>query len=305
MLRSILILVCISGVAALSAQAPDQTATGAYEVASVKLNTGGGTQSFIQLQPGGTVIIQNVPLRTIITWAYQLGLDDGRLVGLPDWTRTEHFDITAKASAGGVALGTISRVGPPSRGLLILRAILADRFNLEIHAEKREMPVSALRTANADGRLGPKLSQSDRDCERVNAERLANLSGRSTLAPGAMPPCAWRGFRNRLTYDSLPLTELADFLSGTLRRLVVDQTGLTGRFDFDLIWTPDQPPPAGSPDRITVGGVEVDLTGGVAVDPNGPALLTALREQLGLRLESTRAPVEVLVIDSVERPTPD
>ena len=305
MSRQAVILAFVGSAAVLSAQAPDQAVTGAYEVASVKVNTAGGPQSFIQLQPGGTLIVQNVPLRTILVWAYQLGLDDGRLVGLPDWTRTEHFDITAKASAGGVGLGTISRVGPPSRGLLILRAVLADRFNLKIHAEQREMPIYALRTANADGRPGPKLSQSDRDCERVNAERLANRTGRSTLAPGSMPPCAWRGFRNRLTVDSLPLTELADFLSGTMRRLVVDQTGLSGRFNFDLIWTPDQPPPEGSPDRITVGGVEIDLTGGVSIDPNGPALLTAIREQLGLRLESTRAPVEVLVIESVERPTPD
>jgi uncharacterized protein (TIGR03435 family) len=80
---------------------------------------------------------------------------------------------------------------------------------------------------------------------------------------------------------------------------------LTGLFDLELTWTPDQPPPADAPDRIVVGGVDIDLTGGVKVDPNGAGMLTALREQLGLRLESTRGPVEVLIIDRVERPTPD
>ena len=101
------------------------------------------------------------------------------------------------------------------------------------------------------------------------------------------------------------MAELTDYLTSRMRRAVVDRTGLAGLFDFEMTWTPDEPRPAGSPDRITVGGVDIDLTGGVPVDPNGPALLTALREQLGLKLESTRGPVEVFVIERVERPTPD
>jgi uncharacterized protein (TIGR03435 family) len=112
-------------------------------------------------------------------------------------------------------------------------------------------------------------------------------------------------FRNRFAYGSQPLAALTDVLSGQMRRVVVDRTGLTGRFDFELIWTPDQPPPANAPDRIAVAGAGIDLTGGVTLDPNGAALVTALREQLGLKLESTRGPVEVFVIDHVERPTPD
>jgi uncharacterized protein (TIGR03435 family) len=112
-------------------------------------------------------------------------------------------------------------------------------------------------------------------------------------------------FLNRLAYGSQPLAALTDYLSGLLRRIVVDRTGLTGRFDLELIWTPDQLPAGDAPARIAVGGAEIDLTGGVNIDPNGAALLTALREQLGLKIESARAPVEVLVIDRVERPTPD
>jgi len=98
---------------------------------------------------------------------------------------------------------------------------------------------------------------------------------------------------------------LASFLSGQVRRLVIDRTGLTGRFDFDFTWTPDQLPPPDAPDRIVVAGTEIDLTGGVKIDPNGAALLTSLREQLGLRLEATRGAVEVLVVERIDRPTPD
>src|SRR5262245_26892091 len=85
----------------------------------------------------------------------------------------------------------------------------------------------------------------------------------------------------------------------------IDRTGLTGLFDFDFTWTPDQLPPPDAPDRIVLGGREIDLTGGVTIDPNGAALLTSLREQLGLRLEATRGPVEVLVVERIDRPTPD
>ena len=98
-----------------------------------------------------------------------------------------------------------------------------------------------------------------------------------------------------------PLSSLAQFLSSIVERTVVDRTGLAGNFDFDLRWTPDQLPkrapgtPADQPLRVN----------GIDIDPNGPSIFTALQEQLGLKLESTRGPVEVLVIDHVQRPVPD
>lgn len=276
-----------------------------FEVASVKANVSGGPEAGWGAPPaGGRVVIRNLPLRTIISWAYQLGVGDDRLIGLPDWTRTEKFDIVAKAPEG-VQVGGLLRVGPAAPGLLMMRTLLAERFQLEIHTETRELPIYALKTANADGRLGTKLVPSEIDCDRFNAEVRAGRAGAPPPTPGAVGPCRMWNFRNRIAYGSQPLAALTDYLSGFMRRVVVDHTGLTGRFDFELIWTPDQLPPADSPDRIAVGGVDIDLTGGVNVDPNGAALLTALREQLGLKLESARAPVEVFVIDRVERPTPD
>jgi uncharacterized protein (TIGR03435 family) len=277
-------------------------AQSSFEVASVKPNVARDTNPQIQFQPGGRVRIQNVPLRNIINLAYQLRPEDDRLIGSPDWARTESFDIQAKAPEG-VEVLTVRSVGAPGPGLLMLRALLAERFQLRIHTEMRELPIYALVKANANARLGPKLTPSENDCERLSAERLARRAPPPIPpAPGAVAPCAFFMFRNRLAYGAQPLSELAEYLSGRMGRLVVDRTGLTGRFDFELVWTPDQLPRTDSPDRIAVGGAEIDLTGGVRVDPDGPALLTALREQLGLTVESTRGPVEVFVIDHVERP---
>jgi uncharacterized protein (TIGR03435 family) len=188
----------------------------------------------------------------------------------------------------------------------MMRTLLAERFQLAVHTEIRELPIYAMTTANADGRVGPKLTRSDIDCDRFNADvRAGRAVSPPPPAPGTVAACRMFNFRNRLAHGSQPLAALTDYLSGLMRRVVVDRTGLTGRFDYELTWTPDQLPPAGSPDRIRVGGADIDLTGGVQIDPNGAALLTALREQLGLEVESARGPVQVFVIDRVERPTPD
>jgi uncharacterized protein (TIGR03435 family) len=187
-----------------------------------------------------------------------------------------------------------------------MRTLLAERFQLAIHTEMRELPIYALMTANSDGRMGPKLTRSDIDCDRFNADvRAGRVASPPPPAPGTVAPCRMFNFRNRLAHGSQPLAALTDYLSGQVRRVVVDRTGLAGRFDYELIWTPDQLPPADAPDRLRVGGADIDLTGGLQVDPNGAALLTALREQLGLKLESARGPVQVFVIDRVERPAPD
>jgi uncharacterized protein (TIGR03435 family) len=279
-------------VGALFAQAPMS-----FEVAVVKPGEPSDSSAFIQLQQGGRVIVRNIPLERLITWAYQLRQNDERLLGVPEWIRREKFSVEAKAPEGVVALGSISAVGAPGPGLLMLRTLLAERFQLAMHTETRELPVYHLVTANADGRLGPKLTRADIECPALGAPLPSPAGG--------PPRCTYLLGMNRVVFRNQPMVQLADYLSGRMRRLVVDRTGLTGLFDFELTWTPDQPPSAGIPDRITVGGTQIDLTGGAPYDPNGPAFLTALREQLGFRLESTRGPVEVYVIDRIERPTPD
>src|SRR5262245_7648759 len=285
-------LITIGGVVALVGALLAQS-TPSFEVASVKPGAPSDGTTLIHFQPGGRVIFRNVPLRMIIAMAYQLRQEDERLTGGPAWIRTEKFTIEAKAAAG-VTLGSFLRVGAPPAGLMMLRALLAERFQLMMHAETRELPIYALVT-NADGRLGPKLTRSDVVCPPPGSPQPSD----------AAPVCTFYLFFNRVVFRNQPIAQLTDVLSERMGRLVVDRTGLAGLFDFEVTWTPDQPRPADAPDRLRLCGQDIDLTGGAPFDAAGPASGTALREQLGLRLLSTRGPVDVFVIDHVERPIPD
>jgi uncharacterized protein (TIGR03435 family) len=185
-----------------------------FEAASVKPNVSGGLDAGWQSPPGGgRVVIRNLPLRTIISWAYQLDVGDDRLIGSPDWIRTEKFDIVAKAPEG-VEVGSLLRIGPAAPGLLMMRTLLAARFQLKIHTEVRELPIYALMTANADGRLGPKLTPSDYDCDRLSADiRAGRAVSPPPPTPGTVAPCRISNFRNRLAHGSQPLAALTDYLS--------------------------------------------------------------------------------------------
>jgi uncharacterized protein (TIGR03435 family) len=169
-----------------------------------------------------------------------------------------------------------------------------------VHRETRELPIYALVVGRKDGQLGPQLKKTALDCAAINAARQSGTPA-SPPQPGQPPGCGIRMGFGQLTSTGLPLTNLASSLVMVVHRSVIDRTGLAGGFDFDVKWTPDQlpPRPAGLPadQPIRMNGVEID--------PNGPSIFTALQEQLGLKLEAQRGPVEVLVIDRVARPTPD
>ena len=178
----------------------------------------------------------------------------------------------------------------------MLRRLLAERFKLATHSERRELPIYALVMARSDGRLGPQLRRSSADCSR--ADKPAPEGG---VALGAKegPSCGFFGFspksefasgRAGLAFRGLEMTALATRLVPILRRSVVDRTGLTGYFDgdFDLIAElPVPPPPPGAPNPF---------------DEPFASVFTVLPQQLGLKLDSARGPVNVLVIDRVERP---
>lgn len=259
----------------------------AFEVASVKANNSGTPNVQIGLQPGGRFTATNVPLRQLIIFAYQL--QNFQIVDAPDWTRNERFDILAKAEAP-VAPAPLGTVGPIQ---LMMRSLLAERFALKTHTETRELPIYELRVVRSGGQLGPQLKPSTVDCAQVGGRRGGGPP--APPAPGERPTCGLMGGFGQIRAGSMGMSELARNLSGQVQRVVIDRTGLTGRYDFDLTFTPDQipqgPPPPGVP--------------APTFDLNGPSIFTALQEQLGLKLESTRGPVEVLVIDSVSRPTPD
>lgn len=182
-----------------------------------------------------------------------------------------------------------------------MRSLLAERFKLSVHRESREVPIYHLILARSDGRLGPELRPSSVDCRALVEARKAEGLKPEPPKPGERPQCGARVGFGEIAAGGQPLFELITILSATVQRNVVDRTGLSGIFDIYLKWTPDQLPPrppglpADQPLRIN----------GAEIDPNGPSIFTAVQEQLGLKLDAQRGPVEVLVIDRIERPTPD
>jgi bla regulator protein blaR1 len=252
-----------------------------FEVASIKRSTASGNRNLLGIQPGGRLIGTNVTVRQLIRMAYggaRTDLPDAQLVGGPSWIAADRFDVVAKA--GEEATG---RVPARPQLLLMLQALLRERVLLMTHREPRELSFYALVMARTDGRRGPQLHQSTLDCTQ-----------RNDWPPAPAVNCGLFGGFGQLSGRSVSPAMLAATLSEFLGRTVVDRTGLAGTFELELKWTPDQAPrrPAGTSDPPPI-------------DPNGPSLFTAVREQLGLKLESIRGPVDVLVIDSASPPTPD
>jgi uncharacterized protein (TIGR03435 family) len=208
-------------------------------------------------------------------------LQNYQIVGGPDWFDRDRFDITAKASADA----------PPQQLLAMAKQLLADRFKLVVHMETREVAVYALVTASP-GRLGANLRPAAFDCSNQTSPRPPD--GPVPDWPANRPLCGTRTLPGRVIAGGVLMSDLARNISNFAGRLTTDQTGLTGRFDLLLEWLPDQLPPSGQ------------LPPGLPPPPSdGPDLFTAVREQLGLRLDSRRAPADVLVIDSASLPTAD
>ncbi len=254
-----------------------------FEVASVKLNKSDGpmgVRKFDLGQPGGYVTMTNCTLRILIANAY-LSTDGPdiryRISGVPSWIESESFDIAARAD------------GDPTleQKKLMLQSLLADRFKLTMHHETRQLAVYALVLATA-GKAGPRLIPHRDDT------KCFDPSG------SAQAPCDFGLYVNRSGGDSvvrqqnLPMERFAGLLTVFVGRPVLDRTGLSGNFDFTLEF-------AAQPS--TQPGLE---SAEPQPDPTAaPALPTALREQLGLKLEPTAGPVDVLVIDHVEEPSPN
>jgi uncharacterized protein (TIGR03435 family) len=243
----------------------------AFEATSVKLNRSG--ERTWAGRNGGSYVAVNTPLRDLIVAAYGLTFEPSRLVGGLPWINTERFDIVASIPANA----------PTSNTALMLRGLLADRFKFRVHNEVREIPIYALVRARTDGRLGSRLAPATIDCE---ASRAAGGGTDVTLREGGSPACGVLASGRLIRAGGQTMANLARMLPQYVGRSVEDRTGLSGAFDFDLDFEPRDPK---------------EFTD--VPDPDRPSIFTALREQFGLKLESTRGPVEVVVIDGVERPT--
>lgn len=268
-----------------------------FEVASVKPyeEATSGPMNFNGFlgQPGGRFAVSGVNLKTVITYAYRL--HDEQLIGGPGWISSDLWDIGAAAEEGTVSAASKSfDPAVPDTIALMIQSLLEDRFHLKLHREKKELPTYDLVIIR--GRSKIRLSDDQ-------TPPIAFLPG-SEPAPArsaqrAGPPPPPRGSLNMFNTPFLsimqgravPLSYIAGSLAVTLRREVVDKTNLTGLYDFKLQWTPDS---------IALGNTSSPTP---ASSSSGLSLFTALQEQLGLKLESSKGPVEVLVIDSVSRPT--
>jgi uncharacterized protein (TIGR03435 family) len=263
----------VAGSLALTLALTSATAQTTFEVASIKRNTSGDGGIVLDISRGQVRAV-NVPLQTLIRQAFEVM--DAQIVGAPGWVATERYDITAKAP-DGLASGELMRP--------LLRALLADRFMLTTHRERREMPVFALAWARPDRSYGPSLRESSIDCATRN-----NAAPAPPAPDGDWPECTVRYTPGALYLGGYEMAEFLRMLAPLVGRTLVDETGLAGRVKIRLEFRPQ-------------GRAAATPQGGTADDR--PDLFSAIEEQLGLKLESRRAPVDVLVIDRLERPTPD
>jgi uncharacterized protein (TIGR03435 family) len=259
---------------AVMAQA-QQSLAPAFDVASIKPAEPDARGRFIQPGPGGGIKITNMTLKDMIEWAWQM--QPFQLSGGPPWLDSIHYDVVAKPEAKA-SLDEMRTM---------LQALLADRFQLRTHEETKELPVYALVLARKDGKLGPDLTESkEGSCEKLDASHpppprppgapLPRICGNLLIGPG------------QLTMFDHPISELTPLLSRMVERKVVDQTGLKGNFDIAVQFPRDEPPasPDAPPARIDMAG----------------AIFSTFPDRLGLKFESTKGPVEVLIIDSAEKP---
>lgn len=259
----------------------------AFEVASIKPSDPGKfTPPLFPLDAGdayaatGGRFSADFPLVLYITFAYKLSLSPDQrqavIEHLPKWVASDRFNIQAKAE------------GTPTKDQmrLMMQSLLADRFRLAEHFETQDASIFVLTLAKP-GKLGPKLHPHSEgpSCDTPDASVFPSRCDVQALTrfPGHMPMAGSRNTTMDLIAASL--TGL-----GRLGRPVIDHTGLTGRFDYTLEWEPERESP-----EAPEAGVHPEL--------QGPGFLAALREQLGLKLESARGPVRTLVIDHVKRPS--
>jgi len=268
--RAAVALLAWSGlIAGLFAQDTPKT----FDVASVKANQSGTTQANINFTAGGATFT-NLPLRAIIQFAYGIN-QPSRLAGVPNWAESERFDIVAKGSVNSLEDRRV-----------MLQALLMDRFKLATHTEQRSLPNYTLLLARPDGKLGESLKPSSVDCA---AAARGGRGGAATTDGAAAIRCGVRpGGPGELHLTGVRMAAFASMLSISQGRPVADGTGLTGTFDIELSFAPDGP----------FAG-----RGGDGPPPTDrPSIFTALSEQLGLRLESQKGPVEILVISRAEKP---
>jgi len=289
------------------ASLPTNNSQLAFQAVSVKQNVSGSVVSRVDVRSPGRFTAVNVPAAVLIQFAY--GVEDFEVVGGPAWLKSDHYDVIA--SAGAEATLDQKRA--------MLQQALRERFDLTMHSETRQLPTFALMMARSDGRLGPGLRRSAINCaptgesglgpdaagfgvgSGASLEALRWVGSDSPAWPG-MPSCGFFGpspdtnlpqGRGGLSFRGLTMRSLAKTLAQVVHRSISDETKLTGSFDGDFALIQELPPPPPPP------GAQSPFTSPFL------SIFTVFPEQLGLKFQASRGPVNVLVIDAVQRPTPD
>lgn len=242
-----------------------------FEVASIKPSAPVGMGMMrigVEMMPGGRVSMTGVNARFLIQQAY--GVRDFQIVGGPEWMRSDRYDIVAKPESASNG----------DQVKEMIKSLLRVRFKLEFHRETKELPTYALVVAKGGSKL-KKSEVQDGDSDRPAGGRGGGRGGNMRMG------------RGQFNAQGVPIAGLANQLGQILERSVIDKTELTGDYDIKLEWTPD----------ANEGGAFRAPEGHEEPRPEGPTLFTALQEQLGLKLESTKGPVEILTIEKVEKPT--
>jgi uncharacterized protein (TIGR03435 family) len=264
MLKILLLTALISAAGIFAQTPPPRTAFNEFEVATIRPAVDEQSGAFIRMQSAHRFYVKNYSLKSLVGAAYNL--TPRAISGGPAWAVSDHYDILA---------GTPGEIQPDlDEQMSMLRKLLADRFQLSFHRAQKELQVYALTVAKG----GPKLKQ----------------SALSPDAPPEGPPPLIFVISPQLVRLPGRHATMAEFASvlqrAALDNPVLDRTGLSARYDFDLEFTPDE--------TLFEG-----VLGKGADDSAAPGLFGAIQQQLGLRLEAAKGPVEVLVIDHVERPS--
>jgi uncharacterized protein (TIGR03435 family) len=298
MQRSMLVAAAVVFVGTALVAQTSASPSAAFDVTSVKLNNSGSGRIMMLPAANGGWQATNVTLGMLVRIAFQI--QDNQIVGGPKWLFEDRFDVMGSGTA------------PGRDGVMFakLQTLLADRFHVVTHREKRELPMYALVQSRRDGKLGEKISPSTVDCPTAPAAGGRGPApgpgpgpGRGPQfvlpAPGERPRCGFGIGPGSIMAGGSTMAALAQQLSRIVGSIVEDKTNLTGQFDYTLTYAPD-PGLGGRGDLPPLPG------GGAPTAPSdAPSIFAALQEQLGLKLESTKGPVDVLVIDSADKPTAD
>lgn len=255
----------------------------AFEVASIKPNKSGSMMVEVRITEDG-VLISGLALHMLLRESF--GVANNRLFGEPGWVASARYDIQAKVDAADVP--RLKQATLQQRWAMMV-PLLEERFGLKFHHETRKVAVYMLVVANG----GPKLKESVPDETSANWE---------TGPDGKGGPGTFRMGRGFMTVQAAPVSTFVRHLALQLGATVVDRTGLPGKYDFNLHWGPDLQLGDGMPQPP---GIAPKGDGPPSLKTPGPSLFTALKEQLGLKLEEQKEPVDVIVIDHIEPPSPN